>query len=231
MSALIEKNPYIGIGLYELSEAAVYLGVTSRRVHGWTTGYSYRDSAGSEKRTAPLFARDNPELVDQKLVTFLDLIELYTIAAFRNAKVSLRKIRQAADWAACEFGVSHPFATKEWGTDGFTLWVRHNATAAQEPDAKQLSFDAVVSDLFVNIDYGDLYASRFWPLGKERRVVLDPHFNFGKPIHADSGVPTYSIYEMAQGGTPKSEIAWWFSVPDAAVDAAWEYERSLRQPA
>ncbi|MFQ5809752.1 MAG: hypothetical protein ACE5JM_09060, partial [Armatimonadota bacterium] len=68
---------------------------------------------------------------------------------------------------------------------------------------------------------------RYWPLGRKKRVVLDLQRAFGKPIDAETGVPTFVLYQASQSGEPRDRIAAWYNVPLAAVSRAVEYETSI----
>ncbi|MCW4114366.1 hypothetical protein NPA31_005240 [Aurantimonas sp. MSK8Z-1] len=51
----------------------------------------------------------------------MQLIEVAVVAAFRNANVSLKRIRQAREYVKREFGSEYPFAQYRFKTDGKSL--------------------------------------------------------------------------------------------------------------
>ena len=67
-------------------------------------------------------------------------------------------------------------------------------------------------------------SDRQWPLGHDRRVVIDGARSFGKPIDDETGVPTYSLWGPVRAGDPVERVAAWFDVPVQAVLDAVEYE-------
>jgi uncharacterized protein (DUF433 family) len=202
----------------------------------WAQGYTFAGGRYSE----PLFRRDYPKLAEQGILTFQDLIELFLVNRFRRAGVSMPTIRKTAQWAAEQFRTNHPFAVKQFHTDGYRLFAEmetrqdHTGIARrvlQELPACQYVLDQVTEPFFKNLDYeGDL-VRHYWPLGKHRPVVLDPARAFGQPIEVGSGVPTQVLYEMYQAGESIEEVARWFRVGPEAVRAAIEYEESLAKAA
>jgi uncharacterized protein (DUF433 family) len=235
MAAAIETNPYLGIGVYGIAEAAQILGVPAQKVRRWADGYTFR--VADQRRASPgLFARDFPELAAQKILTFLDLIELKVIAAYRKLNIPMHYIREVSQWACREFGVTHPFAVRRFHTDGSKLFVEHAPVISagvipqrvfRQAMEKQYLLDKIVEPFFKTLEYeGDL-TRRYWPLGRNRRVVMDPRRGFGKPIDEPTGIPTYVLFAMVRGGEPIERVAWWYEVDEEAVEQAVEFETSL----
>ncbi len=91
----------------------------------------------------------------------------------------------------------------------------------------QYVFDQIVRPFFRKLEYrGANEAMRYWPLEPKGRVVLDPDRHFGKPIDAQTGVPTKSLYEAVKAGEEPVVVAAWFHVPIDAVTSAVQFEQS-----
>jgi uncharacterized protein (DUF433 family)/DNA-binding transcriptional MerR regulator len=232
----VEAREYLGVGLYTVPEAAHLLGVPVAKLRRWAEGYTFAHG----RYSGPLFRRDFPELAAQRILTFQDLIELFLVHRFRQAGVSMATIRKAAQSAAEQFNTNHPFAVKRFHTDGFRLFAevenRQNSRGAgrriyQELPNRQLVLADVTEFFFKKLDYEGDQVRHYWPLGKQRPVVLDPARSFGQPIDAGSGVPTRVLYGAHQAGDSIEEIAFWFRVEPEAVRAAIEYEQSLAKTA
>ncbi len=171
---------------------------------------------------------------DDRAISFAELMELHFIKMFRDEGVSLQAIKKASQKAAVQFNTDYPFAVKRFDTDGKTIF----ATLAKECDDEELVvdlekgqcvFNTIIRPFFRKLDYSSADISRYWPLTKKRRVVLDPNRRFGEPIDPDSGIPTSALYKALKAGKGQSveEVAKWFDVPVSAVRAAAEFERSL----
>lgn len=234
MATALASQSLLGIGVYSLPEAARLLKAPLYSVRRWANGYWYQ--AGDNVRVSqPVVGRQlGPQRLD--ILTFLDLIELHFVVTFRKWGVKLTTIRKAAVEAARDFQTSHPFSVRQFDTDGSrifsTLEAKERAAGApseliKELGKAQLVFTDQVRPYFLNLDYGMEGAVRYWPLGRDRCVVLDPTRAFGKPIDAASGVPTWPLFQAFEGGESMRDIADWYQIPAETVACAVEYEKSL----
>jgi len=232
---MIADNPYVGIGLYSLPEAAHLLKVPGATLKRWASGYIF-DRGLAEGYSAPLFEREHDELVERDILTFTDLIELMLIRLFREHGVSMPTIRAASVAASKEFRIRHPFAARVFHTDGKRIFLEtrlgdvagvSRAQLVRELPSAQLVLEDIARPFFLNLDYDENEASRFWPLGREEGVVLDPRRSFGKPIIHRHSVPTWPLFAMYQAGEKTARIAHWYGVGPEDVEAAIRYEQSL----
>jgi uncharacterized protein (DUF433 family) len=226
-----EGDALLGAGLYSLPEAARIIGTNPRTLRQWAKTYRYT-ARGVTYTHEPVIYR---YLEDEGVLTFLELIELYFVRLFRSAGVSMPVIRKAAQAAAQRFDTPYPFAVKRFDTDGTSIF----ATLSDQPGDHlltedlargQYAFTEMVRPYFRKLDYrGNAEALRFWPRDHDGRIVLDPRRQFGAPIDAETGVQTRALYDAVTAGRGQSfeEVARWFEVPVAAVEAAVDYERSL----
>ncbi len=170
---------------------------------------------------------------EERIVTFLELMELHFISMFRSENVSLQTIRKAALAASNRFKTDYPFAVRRFDTDGRTIFatlIEHETDAVLVEDLKrgQYVFNEIVRPFFRKLDYrGTNDVIRYWPLEHNGRVVLDPQRQFGRPIDAKTGVPTRSLYEAVKAGEEAVVVAEWFGVPLQAVTLAVKFEESL----
>ena len=89
---------------------------------------------------------------------------------------------------------------------------------------QQAFADVVEPSLFADVEWTDELASKWWPLGRERGVVLDPRVLFGEPRLAETSVRTAPVAAAvrAEGGgnAAIAAAADWFGLsPDAVRDA------------
>jgi uncharacterized protein (DUF433 family) len=70
---------------------------------------------------------------------------------------------------------------------------------------------------------------RWWPLGRDRRVVIDPARAFGAPIVHREGVQTYVLARAVAAEEGDVElVASWYGVSAEGVQDALEFERHLK---
>ncbi len=227
----IAPDSLIGVGLYTFPEASRIIGVKPSTLRRWAKEYRYT-SRGTTYLHRPLIPGHFG--ADASTLTFLELIEFLFVKLFRVEGVSMLAIRKAAQRAAEMFGTPYPFAMKRFDTDGTHIFVTLQAEtdeqrAIEDLTRGQRAFETVVRAFFRKIDYQDEAALRFWPLEHGGRVVLDPQRAFGRPIDAETGIATETLFDavMAGDGQSPAEVAAWFNAPIAAVEAAVTYERML----
>lgn len=221
LQPLIIRPLHIGVGLYSIRDAARLLRVRPSTLRSWVS---------PKGRLVP---RRLP--VEEKAVTFAELMELHFIAMFHSEGVSLQTIRKASVAAAVKFSTGYPFSAKQFGADGRTIFAtllgeEKNSVVTEDLKHAQCVFEKTVKAFFHKLEFrGAPQVSHFWPMGKKGRVVLDPARKFGRPIDAETGVPTSAIYNAcrAGGGQDAKTVAQWLAIPPRAVEAAVAFESSL----
>jgi uncharacterized protein (DUF433 family)/transposase-like protein len=228
----VKQPDYVGVGLYSFAEAARLIGVKPSTLHRWVSEYQGTEGEGLSRRK-PVIVRYFED--GQRLLTFLELVELLFVKLFRREGVSMQVIRKAAAEATRRFDTVYPFAVKRFDTDGRRIFATLREASdgervVEELGKGQLVFDTVVRPFFRRLDFcADREALRYWPMERDGRVVLDPQRAFGQPIDAETGVSTRALSDavMAGGGQSPATVAEWFGVPIAAVEAAVEFETLL----
>ena len=210
----------LGIGAYSIPQAARLVGAHYNTLRSWISP----DSGVIPRHF-------DPEC--QKL-SFIELMELHFIKLFRDEGVSLQTIRMTAVAASKKFRSDYPFAVKRFDTDGKTIFATlkkraRDGEVVEDLRKGQLVFTQIMRPFFKKLDYKKTEVSRYWPLGKRSRIVLDPTRRFGQPIDDTTGIATSILYTATQAGKGQSvrEVAAWYGVPEAAVKRAIEFERSI----
>ena len=214
---------------YPAAEAGRLVGLTASRVRRWLKGYDY--SYGDAMwRQGPVLQRRPTQVTSY--ASFLELVDLLFVKRFLDHGVSLQKVRRALVEAREILGTDH-FARETFFTDGSGIFlkVREKGNAILELiSGGQWTIESIIRQLATQIDFespGGL-ASRWYPLGRERSVVLDPSVSFGRPSVVGHGTTTANIYDLylAEGETVGPVRAWW-DLTIEEVEAAVEFERGL----
>ena len=222
---------YFNKGIYTVCDAARLSGVSAGRIRRWLRGYRYRSRKKAYASPALWHGQWDP--IDRSLALgFLDLIEIRFVDAFLKAGVSWATLRQAREQAEKLFKDSHPFCTNRFMTDGREIFVDlHRETG--EPSlieivTRQQVFAQIVSSFLKELEFVDGSGLvRWWPLGEDRMVVLDPTRNFGRPIVADNGVPTEVLASAIRATGSVAEVSRWYEVPEREINDAVEFEQRL----
>ncbi len=221
-----QRRPGFGSGVYTYHEAARLLRVHTTQVRRWAEGYVYTLN-GIQREKKPILQRSH---TGQGLLTFHDLIELYAVKVLREAKVKMRTIREASERLADELGTPYPFANQRIHTDGVAI-LRQAGRDYEDIVTKQRVFE-FIRDFFKDIDFDrDKLAQHWYPLGREKLIVLDPHRAFGAPIDLKSGVRTDVLYLTYTAQKDVKAVADWYEVTPEAVKAAIEFEGQCQKAA
>lgn len=223
---------YLGKGVYTLPSASRILKIDLGKMRRWVNGYTYRKSTNA-RSVKPLIKTEIEIHTDKVAISFLDLVELLFIKTFYEYGISISKIRNAADTASKLLNTSHPFAVRKMYTDGKGIFAKY---AEENNDAhildmlnQQFQIKEVIAPLLYECIDFDNYecAQKWWPLGKNNDVVLDPVRNFGRPILDRHNVRTELVYELYKAGHSLSEIREWYELDNTEVEAAIGFEQGL----
>jgi len=222
-----DGNQYVGIGLYTSTEAARLAGVTPQRVVRWLRGYQYA-YRGEARQSPPVWNGQIEPLEGSYALGFLDLMELRFVKAFLDFNLSLQTVRRAIARARESFGISHPFCTNQFLTDGRTIFLELEEST-DEPAIidlvkNQYAFHRVLKPYLKGVEYEGNELRRWWPLGERRRVVIDPARSFGKPIASGSGVQTAIIARAVAREGSVAKVQRWFELDKREVSDSVRFE-------
>lgn len=222
----------IGRGVYSLPEAERLTKVPRLRIRRWMGGYTYRYK-GEDHFTPPAIATEIGPVNGTPALDFSDLLEVRFLNAFHEYGVGWMAIRIAAQRAKELLGRHRPFSTRIFKTDGRTIL----AEIVQETGDKylldlvknQYAFEHIITPfLYAGFEFNQLdEPERWWPLGEERFVVLDPHRGFGAPIVARAGVPTRVLVNAVKSENSIDFVAKWYEVDPEEVRDAVEFEQQF----
>src|SRR5579884_1169514 len=83
----------LGVGSYALRDAAMLLHLPYGKLRRWAAGYWY-SAADEERFSEPVVPGEVDEL-DERVLSFFELMELFVIGFFRRQGVSMPVIRAA----------------------------------------------------------------------------------------------------------------------------------------
>jgi uncharacterized protein (DUF433 family) len=223
---------YFGKGIYTLTVAAKILKMDQNKMRRWIKGYTYYKNMECHLRE-PLFKPEFGYDPNDTIISFLDIIELLFINTFIGYGVPPQRIRKVAVAASHSLNTSHPFAIRKMFTDGKSIFAE---IAQKDKDkslldllTKQYQFPAIIKPtLYECIDFNSYdFAQRWWPLGKQEDIVLDPSRNMGQPILNKYNVRTDLIFELYKTNRSIEEISDWYELDPNSVKSAISFESGL----
>ncbi len=228
----VASTQLVGNGIYTIAEAARLIRVPPRRIRRWVLGYEYL-RGGKQVRSPEVVSLDYDQIEESVALSFRDMIELRFVDAFRRRGVSWHAIRLASRRATELLATDHPFSTRAFRTDGKTI-LTELVAEERDPDLldlvkNQYALRRILSRyLYQGIEFSpEDRAERWWPLGRKRRVVVDPRRKFGKPITSEEGVPTQVLYRAVLAEGSEVAVASWFEIDRRSVADAVAFEAGL----
>jgi len=227
--------PLLNSGIYSIPEAARLTGVRSARIRRWLKGYNFKTKTENH-HSNPVWESEIEPIEGAHAVGFHDLIEIRFVEAFLKAGVSWKTMRSCHLAAQRELDTRHPFCSNRFVTDG--RGILHKKAEAEGDEVlidlttNQWEFMRIVEPFFKQLEFDDTTLARWWPLGRERTVVVDPVRNFGQPCAAQAGVPTQVLSQSvkANDGAVDQVAEWYEITPDEVRDAV-EFEAGLLKAA
>jgi len=196
---------------YQVGDAARYAHISPQTVSAWHK-IEQRMLSERDKRAR---------------LSYLQLIELAVVAAFRKAKVPLTEIRAAREFVQKNLKSKYPFAEykfKRYGKSLFTEYQgndKHRLFKANE--GGQLAWEEFIGPVLTAFDYEhEGIAVRWHVAGTGVPIVIDPRISFGAP--SVKGTPTWIIKGRFDAGESDSAIAEDFDLDVTAVRAALKFE-------
>lgn len=218
-----------GAGVYTVAVASRLLQERASTIERWAFGYQRR---GKEYPAA--IATDIPAIGDSRALTFLELVELMFLQALLSTHLSWPKVREASRVAAKLLkNEKHPFATRRWFADPAALYLSLGQQHGEEllvevAGHAQVAMEPVLHPYLKQLDFDARgVAQRWFPMGLESPIVLDPRRSFGMPVTVQGGVPTEALAHLHAAGDSIQAIAAWYRVDEAEVEAAIRYEEAL----
>lgn len=219
----------LNIGLYTVPEAARLTRVSVGKIRRWLKGYDFKSGERVHHSDAVWQGELRP--IENKLaLSFRDLLELRFVDAFIRAGVSWRTMRRAHAKAQAELNTTHPFCSNRIFTDGRRILLRQGEEdsdhALIDLVSNQTEFTRIVEPFRKELEFSGTDIL-WYPLGKDRQIVVDPRRNFGQPSVVGSGVPTRVLARSARTNGSVEEVSHWFEVSEREVRDAVEFETRL----
>lgn len=213
-------QPELGSGIYSIPEASMILNMPITKVRRWVNKYWEYD-----------FLKDNTSGYTwgektNKAFNFYTLIELIAVDSFRESGVHFSKIKMAHADLTEILKTPYPFAHAELMTDGKRIFLDHFDESILEMDKeKQFSFTNLVAPYCKKIDFKDntQIAERFWPLGKNHHIVVDPHHSFGQPVIKGTNITVDTISSLLNAGESAKFIASIYGIEEGAIKDVLAY--------
>ena len=216
-----ENKLNLGIGIYTPSEISKILQIPNYKVSRWIDKY-WDGELGKEFDKQYSWKTNN-----SKAVSFHTLVEFYIMIQFSEHGVKTRQVLEAHKELTKRYNTAFPFALKDVldgiNTDGKKIYLTINGDTITLDGTKQLNLD-FIKIFFKKLEFdSDNLASRYWPLGKNNTILIDPKRKFGSPVLNNKNIYPETIYHQYKAGDSKEYIAYLFELELKQIDDAIKY--------
>ena len=201
---------------YQVGEAARYADISRQTVVAWQKG----EGSGA------LSPRDKGASL-----SYLQLIEVAVVAAFRKAGVPLKEIKASREYLSKQLESEYPFTEYNFKTDGRSLFMDYEQVVGAKGKgvllrpgkAGQMAWEQIIGGRLRQFEYERKGIVVRWYLkGRDSPILIDPRVAFGAPvIH---GTPTWVVKGRWEAGEVVSEIADDFGLKVKDVQDALRFE-------
>lgn len=206
----------LGEGIYSISDISFLLKLPKQKVRRWLNDFwDIRLAEKYDQKYSWGEGRD-------QATNFFTLIEFYIFYCLRDAGVSQRKIFEAHESMAKQLKTVYPFASAKLLTDGRgILYSLEDGTTVKADKTNQITLTQLIQQFYNKIDFShNKVAEKYYPLGKNKSIVVDPHHQFGQPIIEKTNIMAETIYEMYSAGESKQFLSRLYAISLKEVESA-----------
>lgn len=216
-------------GVYSIPQASRLLGVSDGRLRSWMDGRKVKSKTGHRIIPA-LWTPSIPKIDGVIALCFLDLMELRLVKRLLDyERMGLPRIREAITNYRSAGEGHYPLLNKKLMTDGEYLYKashHHDEKPLLNLNKWQFVFDAVVAPTLHTIEYGsNELPARWWPKGREAKVLVDPEISFGSPCVDE--IPTVALAKAHSVEGSLGAVVRLYGVSEDSVRHAIEFEADL----
>ena len=215
---------------YSIDEVAAYIGVPKRTLRSWVSGYKYKNH-GQVCQAAPVIEPANQKHL---LLSFFNLVEAQVLAATRERRIGVGKVRRAIEFLREVTGVDRPLLRCVFATHGSSLFVESiDGKKLKNPlDVSrygQYVFGKMLKRYLERIERDTsglptiLYPMKAGQATRAKVITIRPYVSAGKPSLKKSGVMAEVIWMRRREGEKIASLARDFRLKPSEIKAAITY--------
>jgi uncharacterized protein (DUF433 family) len=214
-TSIDRETPKIGSGIYTASDAAKILNIPYGKANYWFNHYV--------KTKLPEQVGFQYQFTINKItaVNFLSLIEMYVFYCLREKRITTSKIIDAHSNMSKLLATPYPFAKQDLFTDGKHLLFELGDIHITADSKLQIEIWECLHSYFEKISFSsNRLATKFFPLGTNKTIVVNPENQFGQPIIEGTNILAQTISCLYNGGESIESIQRLFDISkENVVDA------------
>ncbi len=220
--------PKLGEGVYTVPDASIILDYPKTKLRRWVNQFWKTDF-----RYQKYLTNNNSYIWgngQETAFNFFTLIEIFTVISLRQLRVSFKTIKQARLELSEVFNTHFPFASQQLMSDGRKVIVELDKTKLLElGTGGQIAFKNIIEPFCQKLDFNQdtELVNRFWPLGKNRSIVVDPKHGFGRPTITGTNISIEVIYSLLNAGEEKDTVADLYNLTNEQVNDVLVFQQRI----
>lgn len=220
----------LGEGIYTAADAARILDIPYPKANYWFKFYA------RQKLSESVDYIYHFEIKNIIAVNFLTLLEMNIFFKLKEKNFVTKDIIEIHRRMAEAFNTYYPFAHKTLYVEQFDAKVKRKKHQVFFGDSGlfvhldrdvQTTFPEIVMPLCEKITFDNKQlAKRYYPLGKDRTVVVDPQHQFGQPVIEGTNILTETLVDYYRGGESVDFIASLYNIRPQNVKDAIEFAKA-----
>lgn len=185
----------LGSGYFTISDIAHILKIDRNKISYLVRNY-WNDRLSKRVDYKYLF-ETNKALA----LNFFALIEIKVFYVLRENGVSYKKAMTAHEFLSKKFKTPYPFAHHSFYRSGGDILFQLGDNFVQAEDSQQIAIRGIIEPFSEKIEYNaDNIAKAYYPLGKDKKIVVDPEHQFGEPVLINTNILASTVYKMYKAG-------------------------------
>jgi uncharacterized protein (DUF433 family)/DNA-binding transcriptional MerR regulator len=208
-------RPNFGKGIYTATDASNILNISYPKISYW---FRRHVKDNFERESGFRYYYDYEDIT---AVSFHTLIELYVFNFFRENGVSTKKILRAHSELAGIFDNRFPFSLEDvLLLSGKDIIIKIEDIIAVSGTGFQQAIKEYILPYSRKIEFANNMAEKYYPLGKDHSIEVNPKNQFGSPIISGTNIRVNTITGLIKGGEDPSRIALLYDISEEQVQDA-----------
>lgn len=210
-----------GQGLYTASDAAAILGLKENKVSYWFRKY-VKDVFETQTNYRYYYNFKNLTAVN-----FHTLIEIYVFNFLKEKNIKTAKIVQAHQELSKLLKTPYPFSHAEiLLASGIDILYQLGEILAVSGTGFQQAISEYVMPYSKKIEFRENLADKYYPLGKDHSVVINPKNQFGSPIIEGTNIKVSTLTNLYRGGEKIEFISQLYDLTEKQVKDAITFDKA-----
>lgn len=202
----------LGSGFFTITDISNILKINRNKVSYLVRNY-WKDKLSKRSDYKYLYETDKILALN-----FFALIEIKVFHVLLENGVSYKKSLIAHEFLSKKFDTPYPFAHHSFYRSGGDILFEQGKDFILAEDTQQIAIKGIIEPFSEKIEYNhDNIAKAYYPLGRDKNVVVDPEHQFGEPVLLNTNILASTVYQMFKAGDSIHLISKSYSLDESSV--------------